>query len=145
MKYITDRKERTDPSIPSELASNVARPKPNGNGLTNGRLHRSPSTPTTISKAGTPSIKPFATKRALRRDLPFPDTPAVVRTPSGMLTFRNLDRELAKFSKIPPTHHDTHSLANRLRELTPSLDCETETEECTDDSSNMVVGDKRKL
>ncbi|RDB25280.1 hypothetical protein Hypma_007354 [Hypsizygus marmoreus] len=123
LKYITDRKERTDPPIPSNLpTTNIAiaipRPKINGtttttaglpllNGLTYNHT-RSPSFPTTnASKPGTPtiSIKPSTPisnvngKKTLnltpaqRRDVPFPDTPAILRTREGMALFARLERE----------------------------------------------------
>ncbi|KAG5635234.1 hypothetical protein H0H81_011966 [Sphagnurus paluster] len=92
LKYITDRKERADPPIPSDIAAtHVARPKTNG---TNGRLHahkRSPSI-STVPKSTAPTSNGFSSKPIPRRDAPFPDTLALTRTPDGMALFSQLER-----------------------------------------------------
>ncbi|TFK33829.1 hypothetical protein BDQ12DRAFT_727456 [Crucibulum laeve] len=152
LKYITDRKDRTDPSIPTELpaATGIARPKLNGvNGFVNGRSHtRSPSYPLAKSMSNTtikPSV-PLPTRRLSRRDLPFPETPAITRTPAGMSTFLQLDKELQD------TAGPSQQLVDRLREMVPPIEYESESEtdkSHTPDDSAMavdgVVGDKRKL
>ncbi|KAF8176920.1 hypothetical protein BJ912DRAFT_986398 [Pholiota molesta] len=100
LKHITDRKERTDPPIPSDL----------------------PSTGAVSAKS--------------RRDIPFSDTPAIVRTPEGMAMFTDLDREVgAVFPKS--------ALAHTLRELAPPMEYGSEGEEDTA-VGGASLGEKRK-
>ncbi|EAU92016.1 hypothetical protein CC1G_06003 [Coprinopsis cinerea okayama7 len=78
LKHITDRKDRTDPSIPFQFAPQqpgIARPKVNGGGMVNGHSR----TPSKSSRNPT-----------------FAESPALVRTPAGMALFRELDRGLDK-------------------------------------------------
>lgn len=141
LKYITDRKERTDPPIPTDLAvTHIARPRINGHGhghghgpFVNGRTshshtplsnhnnnrhQRSPSLVSNISKPGTPEFRPSSnnssftagiakhvnnltsnaagTSSTTRKTLPFADTPAIIRTPSGMASFLKLDEDVRK-------------------------------------------------
>ncbi|KAG6888372.1 hypothetical protein C0995_008808 [Termitomyces sp. Mi166 len=154
LKYITDRKDRTDPPIPFDItATHVARPKINGNGVLNGRLYghqRSPSI-STLSKSSTPPIKAspsLSAKPLLRRDAPFPDTPAIMRTPSGMASFTNIDRAIATSSDAGSTSENTLSLLEKLQELAglmelpPSPNSRSPTPENAMDGD---AGDKRKL
>ncbi len=84
LKNITDRKERTDPTIPSELPM---RSKLNGvNGYSK---YRSPS-----YRAETPRITPSTHKRHSLKGVPFSESPAIVRTPESMATFARLDADL---------------------------------------------------
>ncbi|THU83478.1 hypothetical protein K435DRAFT_831483 [Dendrothele bispora CBS 962.96] len=147
---ITDRKERTDPPIPPELSSSSAsasssRIKLNGHVLTNGRSHtRSPSmtkTSVTSSKVSTPTPGKAIVKIP-RRDVSFPESSAIVRTPEGMALFRELDRS---FEAGPSTQ-----VIDRLRQLAPHVEYEpdpepidVEVKEEMDDSA--VLGDKRKV
>ncbi|KAG6824189.1 hypothetical protein H0H92_007740, partial [Tricholoma furcatifolium] len=124
LKYITDRKERMDPPIPSDITTtHVARLKINGNGHLNGRSythHRSPSLPSTSSKSATPTLKAspsLSVKPIPRRDAPFPDTLAITRTQAGMALFSNLDRFVASSSATPPTSQDTQISLEKLHEL----------------------------
>jgi transcriptional activator SPT7 len=136
LKHITDRKERTDPPIPSDLPSStgVARPRTNGaNGYRNGRAPshtRSPS----LGMGYSPMYKAVSAKS--RRDIPFSDTPAIVRTPEGMAMFMDLDREVgAAFPKS--------ALAHTLRELAPPMEYGSEGEEETA-VGGASLGEKRK-
>ncbi|KAG6880094.1 hypothetical protein C0992_006368 [Termitomyces sp. T32_za158] len=153
LKYITDRKDRADPPIPSDIAAtHIARPKINGNGVLNGRLHghhRSPST-STISKSSTPTFKAspsLSAKPLLRRDAPFPDTPAITRTPAGMTLFMNMDRAVST-SGTGSTSEDTPSVLEKLQELAglielpPSPNSRSPT---PDNAMDIDLGDKRKL
>ncbi|KAF5354367.1 hypothetical protein D9758_010777 [Tetrapyrgos nigripes] len=144
---ITDRKERTDPPIPPELSSNpssLARIKLNGHVLTNGRSYtRSPSITKTAlsSKVSTPTPGKAIVKIP-RRDLPFSDSPAIVRTAEGMAMFRELDRS---FEAGPSTQ-----VIDRLRELAPHVEYEPDPEtsdvEVKEEIDEAVaLGDKRKL
>ncbi|KAF4563057.1 Transcriptional activator spt7 [Pleurotus pulmonarius] len=84
LKNITDRKERTDPTIPSELPM---RSKLNGvNGYSK---YRSPS-----YRAETPRTTPSTHKRHSLKGVPFAESPAIVRTPESMATFARLDTDL---------------------------------------------------
>lgn len=153
LKYITDRKDRADPPIPSDItAAHIARPKINGNGVLNGRLHghqRSPSI-STLSKSSTPTIKAspsLSVKPLLRRDAPFPDTPAMTRTPAGMSLFMNIDRAVSMYVD-GSTSQDTSSVLEKLQELAglielpPSPNSRSPTPE---NGMDIDVGDKRKL
>ena len=150
LKYITDRKERAEPPIPSDLAvTHVARPKVNGHVALNGRGHshkRTPSFPSTIPKSGTPAIKlptsVSATTNASRASLQLPDTPAITRTREGMALFWSLDHDIMQASH-PGSSTDTQSLLRKLQEFTPSVEdsSEPESDVQTPDSNS---GDKRK-
>ncbi|RXW25716.1 hypothetical protein EST38_g158 [Candolleomyces aberdarensis] len=123
LKYITDRKDRTDPQIPFDLAPpqpGIARPRMNGN------LHR--RTPSTI-----PPL-PVASSSSRKLDLPFADTPALIRTPEGMVAFRELDRGLLSDSPSRAT-------LDRLKHITPFAETELDSE--PDDG--VATGDKRKM
>lgn len=92
-----------------------------------------------------------------RRDAPFPDTPAIMRTPKGMEMFSQLDWEISQQagpSRLPPqSHEDTPpALVERLQQLSPLVELDEELASegihTPDDSAMLiddVVGDKRKL
>ncbi|KAF8901913.1 hypothetical protein CPB84DRAFT_1777006 [Gymnopilus junonius] len=155
LKHITDRKERADPPIPSDLPSpigGVARPRTHMNGnssSTNGYLNgrsshtRSPS----LSKNGTPkSGSSLTIPPRARKDVPFAESLAIVRTPEGMGIFREWDMEV-------DTDQPGEGLVNSLRELAPIVEFECEEEETVvqKEDSMMVdgavaaAGDKRRL
>ncbi|KAG5735985.1 Programmed cell death protein 6 [Termitomyces sp. T112] len=154
LKYITDRKDRADPPIPSDItATHIARPKINGNGVLNGRSYghqRSPST-STLSKSSTPTIKasPSITARPLlRRDAPFPDTPAITRTPAGMALFMNIDRAISTHSNAGSTSQDTPSPLEKLQELAGLVELPLSPDSRSPTPDNIMdvdVGEKRKL
>lgn len=149
LKHITDRRERTDPPIPPELGAGYF-PRMNGASRTH---TRSPSY--TSTKGGTPglaTIKPspsFSRQSMFRLDVPFPESPVITRTPEGMATFYELDREVAGALKKP-----NQKVVQRLKDLAPSslldgegqddVDMVTPKEEDTTESDG-IVGDKRKL
>ncbi|KAK7472167.1 Transcriptional activator spt7 [Stygiomarasmius scandens] len=136
---ITDRKERTDPPIPPELAS--TRIKLNGV-LTNGRTHtRSPSLTKAPSKVPTPQPGKAIVKIP-RQNVKFEESPAIVRTPEGMALFRELDKS---FEAGP-----SRQVIEHLRQLAPHVEYEADPEpgdvgikEEVDDSA--ILGDKRKV
>ncbi|KAG5643197.1 hypothetical protein DXG03_001357 [Asterophora parasitica] len=157
LKYITDRKERADPPIPSDIsATHIARPKVNGNGQTNGRLshHRSPSIPT-IFKSVTPTanikLSPSqSAKHIRRRDAPFSDTPAITRTPAGMALFSCLDRNISEGPEASSSSKtlDTPSLVEELQELAGPVELPSGPDSPPSEDSMLVdevLGDKRKL
>ncbi|TFK71075.1 hypothetical protein BDN72DRAFT_487042 [Pluteus cervinus] len=156
LKHITDRKDRTDPSIPQELAQNPSRTGSsrgvngiNGylNGYTHGSHQRSPSYPTTIKHTPS-SVGNVARKRM--NDLPFAEAPAIVRTPQGMMNFWELDRQLAQIAAGEVAGVGAAggkaALAQKLHELAPPF--EMDVEDSANDMSMAVdgpTGEKRKL
>ncbi|KAF8873938.1 hypothetical protein BD779DRAFT_1568335 [Infundibulicybe gibba] len=160
LKYITDRKERTDPSIPPELGNSRPRTKINGggNGLINGysRFHtRTPSAPNGLSKSSTPHAKPsipLVVQAARGRDVPFSDTPALLRTQEGMSRFLELDRDTTAVASSSSSSRRALSapaalnLMEALHQMNPSVAVEDDSP--SEDMSMVVdgvVGDKRKL
>ncbi|KAG7445604.1 uncharacterized protein BT62DRAFT_920312 [Guyanagaster necrorhizus] len=86
LRNITDRKERADPVIPAALQG------PKVNGMVNGHsrphmVHHQPSSSGPLAKA---IVKPTAVPLQ-RRDLPFADSPALIRTQHGMSLFAKLN------------------------------------------------------
>ncbi|KAG6853732.1 hypothetical protein C0991_001866 [Blastosporella zonata] len=152
LKYITDRKERTDPPIPSDITTtHVARLKINGNGTSNGRSYshnRSPSLPS-ISKSSTPTMKasPSLSARPVpRRDAPFPDTPAIARTSTGMALFSNIDRVVSTAPNDTTASKDTPSLLEKLQELAAPIELPSAPPTpSSDDSTDVDAGEKRKI
>lgn len=117
LKHITDRKERADPSIPSDLP----------------RVNRRSASHTRSPSVNMPRSSIIIPARP-RRDVAFAESPAIIRTPEGMTFFRDLDHQVD--SARPPS-----TLVQTLKELAPAVDYESETEP-TDSS---LTGDKRKL
>src|ERR1700689_5130235 len=88
LKNITDRKERTDPSIPSSLSTTGPRTKLKSNGTSvNGHTQRSASIASKHSSPGKHSHR----RRLFRLEAPFPETPAITRSADRMSTFASLD------------------------------------------------------
>jgi len=150
LKNITDRKERTDPSIPSNLSITSPRTKLKANGTltTNGHSNRSVSVLSKHSSPGKPS-SPHR-RRLFRLDAPFADTPAIARSAEGMSTFAALDEELSGQVQAEITTYGLRSLDERLREYAVVEDFESESESGSEGGSPMsvdgsVVGEKRKL
>lgn len=130
LKNITDCKERLDPHVPAELPSSATPPRLNGTTLNgHGRSH----TPSTTQSPGPPihrvSMPPSARKP--RKDLSFPEAPAIVRTPAGMAHFLQLDQQMMSASN----DNLGGSSEEAVSQLAPGLD----------DDGNMEVGMKRKL
>lgn len=152
LKYITDRKDRLDPSIPSGLPSpGIARPRINGNnGYLGGHSSHTRSPSFTLgSKSSTPTSSsihkptiPNHIKRA-PRDIEFADTPALIRTGEGMVTFLNFDLQLG----LSDPRSD---LAHKLRDLAPIVEYEDESSSDIRSSDGSAIvdsasGDKRKM
>lgn len=136
MRYITDKKDRYDPPIPSDLptSSSSSRLRINGiNGYLNGRFSRTRS-PSSIDSP----IHVSGTIARDRANLAFPDSPAVVRSPHGMAMFVTLDKEVDS-SQVKGT------LVHRLRQMAPTLELEVDNEDMDVDEPSPLTGEKRKL
>jgi transcriptional activator SPT7 len=72
-----------------------------------------------------------------RRDIPFAETPAIVRTPEGMGMFRQLDQDLSAFQ--PKT-----TSMRTLKELAPIVDYDSGSEDLKTPEGS-TTGEKRKL
>jgi hypothetical protein len=85
-----------------------------------------------------------------RREIAIEVTPAIIRTAFGMSTFLQLDQELDRktISKSARGGEvDDSLLAERLRDLAPSMEYESESDSSEDESVIMefTAGEKRKL
>ncbi|KAJ3511037.1 hypothetical protein NLJ89_g4335 [Agrocybe chaxingu] len=132
LMHITDRKERWDPAIPSDLPSptGVARVKINGtNGHMNGRSShtRSPSLPQPSTPTSSLAKHSYTIGSRLRHGTSFQDSTAIIRTPEGMATFRDLDTQTGSFQ--PP-----NTLASALRDMAITVEYESDSETPADDS-----------
>ena len=137
LKNITDRKERSDPLIPSDLPGRTPSTiiiKPNG---INGHSRSLSGTPIPLLPPAKSTIRipPSAlTKKKGSKDVSFPDSPAIIRTAEGMRLFKSADEELDV---------EGSNIENRLREFTledPDDFIDVDSEEET-----ALIGDKRKL
>ena len=142
LKNITDRRERLDPPVPSDV-SRGGTPKVNGSGVNGHAVARSRSV--AFTKSPSPS-KPFgvAGPSTARRDAQFPDQPAIVRTAEGMVEWLRLDKELdARLNgELLSNGLSGPSVEERLREFAGS------SAEVHDEDGMSVdgeVGEKRKL
>ncbi|KAF9222438.1 hypothetical protein BS17DRAFT_735927 [Gyrodon lividus] len=161
---ITDRKDRMDPSIPADLSLSsgtrpVARPKINGYASHDRIRPHSPAHSNSISgsrpgSANGVRLGSGMAAKKMRRDAPFGDTPALVRTPEGMVAFRSLDIGLEGLGEPGPStlaHSNGYSnqgVLERLRGYTMVPEWESESEEEKTLSGIKLendVGDKRKL
>ncbi|KAK7691944.1 hypothetical protein QCA50_005349 [Cerrena zonata] len=142
LEYITDRKDRLDPAIPGEITpSRGVTPKVNGislNGLGRARpisSTRSPSPVKALMGGGDKS----------RRDVPFPEEFAIYRTPEGMATFHDLDKELdARLAELEAGDFNLASSSRfeeRLKEHAILSDSDLESLRTLDGE----LGEKRKL
>ncbi|KAF9262573.1 hypothetical protein L218DRAFT_391960 [Marasmius fiardii PR-910] len=159
LQNITDRRERTDPHIPPELSGSSSGTHTKLNGHINGIGHARTYTPSS-SKASTPPNKHISPLKSTassakgpRKDIPFAEMPALVRTGEGMALFRQLDRGMEEaFQKDEASRTE---YTDRLRQLAttgydfsvPALAvCSTESKEGLEsDELSPVVGDKRKF
>ncbi|KAL6305105.1 hypothetical protein BKA93DRAFT_230818 [Sparassis latifolia] len=152
LKNITDWKERADPVIPADISIRCVTPLLNGVTV-NG--HGPPYTPA-LMKSPSPAKQPsvVVTSRKARRDLPFQDSPAIVRTPAGMATFLSLDGDFTQEAGKPAipngVEYSTADLATRLGEYALLSDDEGESSGCKYPEVSLKtiegeVGTKRKL
>ncbi|KAJ8488105.1 hypothetical protein ONZ45_g14087 [Pleurotus djamor] len=131
LKHITDKKERTDPVIPSDL------PRAKINGVNGHSKYRSPSygPETPNSRLQSPH------KRHPLRDVPFAEAPAIIRTPESMSLFSRLDKNID--SEDPAIQKPA---LEQVREL---ASCSRIGNELPDDEFSPMevddLGDKRKL
>jgi hypothetical protein len=136
LKNITDRKDRSNPPIPSDLPGRTPSTiliKPNG---INGHSR---------SQSGTPVPPLFPTKSTIRippstlskkkksKDISFPESPAIIRTAEGMRLFKAADEEL---------DDEESNVENRLREFT--LEDPDEFVDLESEEETALTGDKRK-
>ncbi|KAK1231020.1 Transcriptional activator spt7 [Marasmius sp. AFHP31] len=158
LQNITDRKERADPHIPNELQSGAPTKL---NGHINGVGHARTYTPSvTSSKSSTPPTRSSAPSRGVatgskstRKDVPFAEMPALVRTGEGMALFRELDRGFE--DALQQDESSKTAFTDRLREFGATgydfavpalLVSSTEgRERASSADTSPAVGDKRKL
>jgi len=152
LRHVTDRRERTDPSIPYELGAEYTGllPKMNGVSPTHTR-----SSSHSSAKGGTPGMAAIRPSPSLYRqptfnlNIPFPESAAITRTPEGMAMFFELDAEVAAAFKKP-----NMQLMQRLKRIAPpsllnnggqdGVDAVIPKEENLAEADE-VTGDKRKL
>lgn len=135
LKNITDRKERSDPLIPSDLPGRTPSIliKPNG---INGHARSLSGTPAPLLSPTKSTIRiPPTTlsKKKKSKDVSFPESPAITRTAEGMNLFKTADEGL---------EDEESNIENRLREFVfedPDEFLDPESEEET-----ILTGDKRK-
>lgn len=144
LKNITDRKERIELPIPSDI-SRGSTPRLNGNGV-NGHSVARPR-PVAFTKSPSP-VKAFGSSSSAvpRRGSAFEDSPAIVRTAEGMAEFMQFDRELDALleGQFHPNGFHGPGLEERLREyavVAPVVDGEGLNGVVVDGE----VGEKRKL
>ncbi|KAF6748714.1 SAGA complex protein [Ephemerocybe angulata] len=140
LKYITDRKDRIEPqafeSTPTTPTTvGIARPKVNG---VNGATHHK-RTPSTAIPTPTPSSQPIASSSSRKLDVPFAESPALIRTPEGMVLFRELDRGLSSSSSRRAALGKLKALVPDSEHTFPNI----EPEELAV-ALGAVTGDKRK-
>ncbi|KAH0829043.1 hypothetical protein J3R83DRAFT_2498 [Lanmaoa asiatica] len=162
---ITDRKDRVDPTIPPDFSSSppsrpVARPKFNGYS-SHDRIKPSSTSQSLSGAIPPPRLSSINGKRPalgiavkkMSMDVPFGDTPALVRTPEGMATFQSLDIELDGLGEPGPStlaHANGHlnqSLIERLRSYVamPEWESESEDEQPASIKLESDAGLKRRL
>ncbi|KAF8636847.1 hypothetical protein AX17_003221 [Amanita inopinata Kibby_2008] len=106
------------------------------------------------SKASAPMLARSTT--SLRRDIPFPESPALIRTQEGMSAFLTIDKELDQILRNRNSKTSKDELMERLIELAPPFDyCESmedesfipviKTEPDSVDGLVAEIGDKRKF
>lgn len=149
LRHITDRRERTDPSIPYELGAEYTGLLPKMNGVSPTHT-RSPSY--SSAKSGTPGMATIRPSPSLYRqstNIPFSESSAITRTPEAMAMFFGLDEEVTVALKKPNLQ-----LMQRLKDIAPSslLDSKGKDEadmiilkEENSAEADGIVGDKRKL
>lgn len=144
LQNITDRKERADPHIPSELSSRGSTPRVNGiNGHGAARAR-----PVAFTKSPSPfkAHAPAATHGKQHRDASAADEPAFERTGEGMATFVRLDRELEERlnGQFVMNGVSGPTLEEQLAEYAP-LYQDDERGDMVPGAMDGGVGEKRKL
>ena len=135
LKNITDRKERSDPLIPSDLPGRTPSIliKPNG---INGHSRSLSGTPAPLLPPTKSTIRiPPSTlsKKKKSKDVSFPESPAITRTAEGMNLFKTADKELDQ---------EESNIENRLREFAFEDPDEFLDPESEDEAA--LTGEKRK-
>ncbi|KAI6009863.1 hypothetical protein EDC04DRAFT_2772287 [Pisolithus marmoratus] len=167
---ITDRRDRIDPPVPGDHASRpIARPKLNGltphdrDRDTTPTYPRPPPPGATSTKHTINGHSTRPSSIALsrpRKQLSFPESPALIRTQQGMSEFRDLDLDLARLLDAadlqggepgPSTLSHAQKLGARLRRyaMPPEVDDEDAYSDNADSDVKMETlsdtGEKRKL
>ncbi|KAF9783848.1 hypothetical protein BJ322DRAFT_1007972 [Thelephora terrestris] len=136
LKNITDRKDRSNPPIPSDLPGRTPSTiliKPNGiNG--HSRSQSGTPVPSLFPPKSTIRIPPSTlSKKKKSKDISFPESPAIIRTAEGMRLFKAADEEL---------DDEESNVENRLREFT--LEDPDEFVDLESEEETALTGDKRK-
>lgn len=139
LENITDRRDRLDPPVPSEVGT--LPPRVNGF-MVNGHSREHSTPPPVRPRPGEALTLPRhlvngkrVSPPAPKQEVPFAESPALVRTPSGMATFADLDRDLENVAG--PSNLNLPVL-DRLDRIVDVYDEEMF-------AVNGDIGDKRKL
>ncbi|KAH8103455.1 hypothetical protein BXZ70DRAFT_925723 [Cristinia sonorae] len=153
LKYITDRKDRTEPIIPGDITARGRgiTPKVNGTSL-NGFVGVARTRSVAQSKSPSPMKALSDSDPQFRRDLPFPETLAIVRSQAGMTTFRQLDKELDdRLASLKLENDDRGEWEASLEERLRGFAATTRGEEVEAEGDVSLrthdgdIGEKRKL
>jgi transcriptional activator SPT7 len=157
LKYITDRKERTDPNVPVDLSAPMSgrrapsHPPTKLNGI-NGHVHALsflPSRPPSSNDSRTGHrLTPALTPPRRVRGQSFEESPAITRTAEGMAAIRELDQSLDAVLSAPGPSSQAEALNALLRSYVGESDSDADGEADSDPEGmalDGVTGDKRKL
>lgn len=141
MANITDRKERIDPIVPPELSDSASKTNGSLNGLNGiGKARR-------VSFARGSQDRPtHIAQKVIRRDSPFPESIAIMRSPEDMATFLRLDAEVEAW--LDAQLQSTLNLEEELREYAVFGEDEGEVGDRHEGhvfARDGDVGEKRKL
>ncbi|KZT01472.1 uncharacterized protein LAESUDRAFT_478191 [Laetiporus sulphureus 93-53] len=145
LQNITDWKERADPAIPADISLPGPSPKTNGMSMNGFGRYHSPTVMKSPSPGKAVPIPPGA--KRVNRDVSFPESPAIVRTPRDMVTFAQLDRRLDELLNAPATAEEVKAEQDSLKEqLLEYIVAPADDQEGTQDIFlDGDVGMKRKL
>lgn len=157
LKYITDRKERADPSVPFDLSVPMSgrrassHPPTRLNGI-NGHVHALsllPSRPpsSTDSRTGR-RLTPALTPPRRVRGQSFEESPAITRTAEGMAAIRELEQSLDAVLSTPGPSSQAETLNALLRSHIGESDSDADGDADSDTEGmalDGITGDKRKL
>jgi transcriptional activator SPT7 len=157
LKYITDRKERADPSVPVDLSvpssgrRAPSHPPTKLNGI-NGHIHTLsllPSRPPSSNDSRTGHrLTPAWTPPRRVRGQSFEESPAIVRTAEGMAAIFELEQSLDALLSAPGPSSHADALDALLRSHIGESDSDAD-DGADSDAEGIVLdgatGDKRKL
>ncbi|KAI9507752.1 hypothetical protein F5148DRAFT_1202423 [Russula earlei] len=157
LKYITDRKERADPSVPVDISVPMSgrrapsHPPAKLNGI-NGHVHTLsslPSRPPSSNDSRTVRrLTPALTPPRRVRGQSFEESPAIVRTAEGMAAILELERSLDAVLSVPGPSRHAEALDELLRSYIGESDSDADGEADSDGEGialDGATGDKRKL